>query len=223
MISTACALNVLNISQKISGGSPADKDLSVSSNHIAKSEKKYKCWTQNLLFKLLPKSNLCNTSDHLSSAICVLKSLDKVNRSKSSDYRTQLTQLSLDYRRHYPAISEYHLCINVFAHYYTQGRRQRPRIWIRRSSQVESVCPRMPDHRMPDHRMPDHRWICLPDHRGIALALYPQPPWCEKTVMESMLVGRWPIVPTAYPPESQLKWDPDQNYLTTVSGTSEVF
>ena len=174
MISTACALNVLNISQKISGGSPADKDLSVSSNHIAKSEKKYKCWTQNLLFKLLPKSNLCNTSDHLSSAICVLKSLDKVNRSKSSDYRTQLTQLSLDYRRHYPAISEYHLCINVFARYYTQGRRQRPRIWIRRSSQVESVCPRLPDH-------------C--DHRGLKLNLFAEPSWyCSGFVSKAPLV-----------------------------------
>lgn len=38
-------------------------------------------------------------------------------------------------------------------------------------------------------------YVCpVMDQHGIALALYPKPPWCEKTVKESMLVGWWPIV-----------------------------
>ena len=66
MISTTCALDVLNISQKISGGSSDDKDAFVSSNHITKPE------------DISISSNLC---DHLSSAICVHKSLYVETRS----------------------------------------------------------------------------------------------------------------------------------------------
>ena len=83
---------------------------------------------------------------------------------------------------------------------------QRPQMRIRRRrSQVESV------------------HLYAKDHRGSALALYPKPPCSEKTVMESMLVGWWPIVPNSYRPESQLKWDPAQKYLTLSFGTSEIF
>ena len=85
-------------------------------------------------------------------------------------------------------------------------------------------------------------YVCpVMDQHGIALALYPKPPWCEKTVKESMLVGWWPIVynsvqqrTTMYNDDGPLcttligqnlglTWDPAQKYLTASSCTSELF